>query len=146
MEDLKCLQVFLDANILFSAAIGSESCNLLWEIQSKTKTMSLLTSRHCWLEAQINIERKKPHALDRLNTLAKEITISHQPLSISLNHLQPLIHVKDFPVLAAAIQLKADVLITGDLKHFGPLFANRTLGIVVCTIKDFLLAGPKGFV
>jgi predicted nucleic acid-binding protein len=49
---------------------------------------------------------------------------------------------KDAPVLAAALAAQADVLVTGDRKHFGALMDRDDLPLRVRTPRAFLLEGP----
>jgi hypothetical protein len=44
----------------------------------------------------------------------------------------------DAAVLAAAVFSRADLLVTGDCKHFGGLFGKRIGGVLVVTIADAL--------
>jgi hypothetical protein len=48
---------------------------------------------------------------------------------------------KDAPVLAAARAARADVLVTGDLKHFGALMDRDDLPLRVRSPRAFLLEG-----
>jgi len=48
---------------------------------------------------------------------------------------------KDAPVLAAALAARADVLVTGDLKHFGALMDRDDLPLRVRSPRAFLLEG-----
>jgi hypothetical protein len=41
------------------------------------------------------------------------------------------VHEKDWPVVAAAVRLNCDALLTGDRTHFGSLFGRRLLGVAV---------------
>ncbi len=45
---------------------------------------------------------------------------------------------QDLPILTAAIQIKANILLTGDFRHFGPLFGRRIKGVRILTPADFL--------
>jgi predicted nucleic acid-binding protein len=38
---------------------------------------------------------------------------------------------KDKPILAAAIQAKANYLITGDIRHFGKYFSKTISGVTI---------------
>jgi len=44
----------------------------------------------------------------------------------------------DVPILAAAIQSEADILVTGDRRAFGRLFRTRVSGVEVLTLRDAL--------
>ena len=131
------LKLFLDANILFSAALGGPSFGLLWEIASAGK-VSLCTSRTCVDEAESNLARKRPDALVRFGDLCRKVReVPEAPER--LEDVQALLPEKDAHVLAAALANEADVLLTGDVRHFGALMIGTDLPIRVCTIRSFLL-------
>jgi hypothetical protein len=46
--------------------------------------------------------------------------------------------LKDAPILAAAVQARCDVLVTGDRTHFGPLSGRRLRGVQVLSPADAL--------
>ncbi len=100
-----------------------------------------MTSNYCSAEARENLSRKAPRQLPRFRRLLKSVAVVPAPaIEASLSHRG--LPTKDLPVLAAAIAASADVLITGDLRHFGHLMKRKDLGIRVCTIREFLLEGP----
>ena len=45
---------------------------------------------------------------------------------------------EDAPILAAAVQAKADLLVTGDRSHFGHLFRKTVRGVRVESLADAL--------
>lgn len=45
---------------------------------------------------------------------------------------------KDAPILAAAVQARADGLVTGDRTHFGPLYGRRFEGVLVLSPAEAL--------
>ncbi|NPV58924.1 MAG: PIN domain-containing protein [Actinobacteria bacterium] len=126
-------RLFLDANVLFSAAYGSPSLNRLWDLASNKKAI-LLTSAHAIEEARRNLE-KKSH-LDRLEHLINEVITVPEPVAeqtcpISLDR-------KDVPVFMAALSSKATHFITGDIRHFGKYFQKVIEGVLVCTPANYL--------
>lgn len=133
---------FLDANILFSAALGGPAFVLLWELAEAGK-VRLCSSPWCVAEARLNLTRKRPVDLARLEPLLAAVArvADVDPAPAWMLQLLP---VKDAPVLAAAIAAKAAVLVTGDLRHFGGLMARTDVGVQVQTLRAFLLAGPTG--
>ena len=133
MEPLK---VFLDANILFSAALGGSSFKLIWELAEKGK-IDLLTSRYCRVEAERNLSRKRPEAQGYLRELLAQV----REVPDALFPVIELLPEKDIPVYAAAVANKADVLLTGDTKHFGRLMARNDLPLQVRAVRNFLLEG-----
>jgi predicted nucleic acid-binding protein len=62
------VRIFLDANILFSAALGGRSFALLWEL-ARAEKVTLLTSRYCRIEAERNLSRKRPASLKAFGEL-----------------------------------------------------------------------------
>jgi predicted nucleic acid-binding protein len=44
----------------------------------------------------------------------------------------------DVPILAAAIQSRADILVTGDRRAFGRYFRMRVAGVEVLVLRDAL--------
>jgi predicted nucleic acid-binding protein len=53
---------------------------------------------------------------------------------------------KDAPILAAAVQAKADILVTGDRSDFGAFYGKRLRGVEVLTPKlalERILAGER---
>ena len=117
--------LFLDANILFSAAYR-ESAGLLkfWGLSNA----KLITSAYAIEEARRNLKENKQQ--DRLLDLIKRIKIINE---ISIAHYVQDIKLaqKDLPILAAAIAGKADYLITGDIKDFGRFFTKKIQGVII---------------
>jgi predicted nucleic acid-binding protein len=116
-------RVFLDANILFSAAYSEENGLLLfWRL----KRIILLTSPYAIEEARRNL--KEAAQRERLDVLAGSIeqipTMSSQSLTVQFPS-------KDEPIFRAALAGGATHLITGDARHFGALFGKQVMGIWV---------------
>jgi len=121
--------VFLDANILFSAAKSDGAVRSLVE--------QLLTAGHdCWAdaytseEARRNLIAKFPQSLEPFETLLQRLSISTTAPSLT-----PVkkIHLpdKDRWVLAAAVSLKCEALVTGDRRHFGKFFGRRVADVAL---------------
>jgi predicted nucleic acid-binding protein len=134
--------VFLDANILFSAAIGGQAFELLLDL-ARAGRVRLATSRACILEAERNLDRKRP---DRRPVLAAVMTLVSVAAYENPEHSEwasALVDADDVHVLAATRAAGADVLLTGDVTHFGPLMERSDLGLQVRTVRAFLLEGPR---
>lgn len=131
------LKLFLDANVLFSAALGGRSFALVWRA-ARVGKVSLVTSVYCLTEAERNVRRKAPAAVDAFRSLREDVRVVEDA------HDAPATEVglpsKDVPVYAAAVETGADMLLTGDLKHFGPLMDRDDLPVRVMTVRTFLLA------
>jgi predicted nucleic acid-binding protein len=123
-------RLFLDANILFSAAYRPKNGLLaLWML----KRVTLLSSPYAIEEARRNLDDNLQRA--RLRRLVRSVelvrTIASQPLSVEL----PL---KDEPILRAAFAGRATHLLTGDLKHFGKFFGKKVMGILILPPGHYL--------
>ena len=124
------MRVFLDANILFSAAKSDGAVRAL---------VSLLCDRghECWVDAYVvaearrNLASKGPQAVQVLQALLGRLQIAPAALvtgtAVELDWLPP----KDRPVLAAAIRLGCDALVTGDRKHFGSAYGQQVGGVTI---------------
>jgi len=127
-------RVFLDANILFSTAYGSPGLNLLWKRAEERKCI-LFASRYVIGEAKRNLGNEKQ--TNKLEEMLSNIQITPEadpslPCPVDLP-------IKDRPVLMAAISVRANYLITGDLKHFGKYFGQTIEGVEICTVRDYFL-------
>lgn len=131
------MKLFLDANVLFTAAHNPNGKAALVIELSRWESWSLATSAYAREEAIRNLERKAPEAIVRMNTLFKSLhAVEHRldmPFPIALVE-------KDRPIFQAALGWGASHLLTGDLKHFGPMMnqPSETRGIVVQTVAEFL--------
>ncbi|MBI5494717.1 MAG: PIN domain-containing protein [Deltaproteobacteria bacterium] len=134
-------RVFLDANVLFFAALGGPLFQRLWLLAEHQRVV-LLTSAHCLDEALRNVTRKRPVATDALTQCAAAVLIVAEGDVERQVWARALLPEHDAPVLAAAVDARAHALITGDVKHFGPLMARTDLPLRVRTIRNFFLEGP----
>jgi predicted nucleic acid-binding protein len=120
-------RLFLDANVLFSAAYREGAGLLqLWEVPRTV----VMTSGYAAEEARRNLETGAARArLERLldrTTLVSEAPDIPLPASVRLPD-------KDKPILQAAIAATASHLVTGDLRDFGVLIGKRVHGITIDT-------------
>jgi predicted nucleic acid-binding protein len=119
--------IFLDANVLYSAAyLESSGLARLWSLND----VELVSSVYAIEEARRNLAIDRPEALQRLIRLTETLSTvdTPQPLTLPKNlRLDP----KDQPILMAAIHGKADYLLTGDAKHFEHLYGKRIEGVLV---------------
>jgi predicted nucleic acid-binding protein len=126
------IRVFLDANILFSAAYREQNGLLrLWDNEGIT----LVTSSYAVTEAERNITLKRPNASERLGILTTRIEVSSETRFPAVNHALP---PKDQPILAAALGAKCSILLTGDIADFGHLIGKVFDGVHIMTASMFL--------
>ena len=120
-------RIFLDANILFSAAyLENSGLGRLWQLDD----VELLTSSYALEEASRNLALERPSALNRLERLTHGLTMVDSPQTVSLPASIRL-DSKDRPILLAAIHAQADYLLTGDARHFGHLYGKRIERVMV---------------
>ncbi len=128
-------RVFLDANVLFSAAYRDAPGLLaLWRLRD----VELLTSGYAAEEARRNLDT--PERAARLERLLGDVRIVAEPWAVPLPAGVRLPE-KDQPILGAAIAAEATHLLTGDLRDFGPLMGMRVAGVFVQTPGEFLRRG-----
>ncbi len=127
--------MFLDANALFSMALGGPVFNAILEV-AKRGRLRLLTSAFCYFEAWRNVELKVPERREALRAILKWIRLV--PEAQPEPWMEGLLPEKDMPVLAAAVAAQATHLLTGDLRHFAPLMAREDLPLKVLTPGDFI--------
>jgi hypothetical protein len=124
-------RLFLDANVLFSAAYRPNAGLLrLW----KLKNVVLCSSGYALEEARINLADEDQKA--RLITLSGLVHLFEAgpgplPRGISLPE-------KDAPILLAAIAAETTHLLTGDVRHFGPYFGKKIAGITIELPGEYL--------
>lgn len=120
-------RIFLDANVLYSAAyLEDAGLDRFWKLAN----VELLSSTYAIEEARRNLALDRPSALPRLERLKSALRVTNPPQDLTLPvHLN--LDPKDQPILAAAIYGKAAYLLTGDARHFGHLYGKRIEGVMV---------------
>jgi predicted nucleic acid-binding protein len=124
------MRIYLDANVLFSAAKSDGAVRELLALLDRA-------GHECWVdgyvieEARRNLAAKYPDSMVALDKLLTGMTAnSVQPRDPTLEDSLPL-PAKDRPVLAAAIRLRCNALVTGDRTHFGALFGRTIHGVTI---------------
>jgi uncharacterized protein len=124
------MRVFLDANILFSAAKSDGAVRSL---------VRLLVERghECWADAYVveearrNLVAKGPEALKVLDALLSHLSVAAAALPAAEVADVAWLPEKDRHVLAAAIRLGCGALVTGDRTHFGAGYGRSFGGVTV---------------
>jgi predicted nucleic acid-binding protein len=120
-------RIFLDANVLFSAAyLENSGLARLWQLENA----ELLSSAYALEEARRNLVLGRPTAVVRLERLTPKLILVNPPGDLKLPASVRL-DAKDRPILLAAVHGKADFLLTGDSRHFGHLYGRRIEGVMV---------------
>ena len=98
----------------------------------------MVTSAYAVEEARRNLSNPgQRRELDELLRFVEVVTTAaptDHPLFSSVVELPD----KDRPVLLAAIGVGATHLLTGDFRHFGPLYGERVEGVLILPPGDYL--------
>jgi predicted nucleic acid-binding protein len=126
------MKLFLDANIIFTAAYTPQGASGFLFSIAETGAITLCTSLYALDEAKRNLALKAVDKLPTLEKLLPHLTIvsEPQPEKVAWAALLPLPR-KDAPIMAAAVSCKADILDTGDRRDFGSLLGTTTEGMLV---------------
>lgn len=122
------MRIFLDANVLFSAAKSDGAVHQLLTLLEKSGHECCVDG-YVIEEARRNLVAKAPDrvvALERL--LSRMKTAGAQRSDTALEAPLP---AKDRPVLAAAIRQSCTALVTGDRTHFGALYGRTIQGVTI---------------
>lgn len=129
-------RLFLDANVLFSAAYRPDARLLdLWELQQ----VILCSSAYAAEEARRNLTDEDQRI--RLTQLSHSLELFEAgETSLPRGILLP---EKDRPILLAAIEARATHLLTGDARHFHAYFGRKIGGIAIVRPREYLRERKK---
>ena len=119
------MKIFLDANILFSAAQKTSATRQLLVLVSRSA--QLFSNSYAVTEAERNIANKRPHLTAGLKEVVAKMQINDTLAAIESVALDE----KDHPILAGAIGCRCDYLWTSDKKHFGHLYGKSVSGVTI---------------
>jgi predicted nucleic acid-binding protein len=128
-------RVFLDANILFSAAYRPDAgLRRLWGLPD----IELVTSAYAVEEARRNLDRSEQRAalealLQSVRVLAA--TPGDPPLTGPIELAE-----QDRPIFAMAVAARATHLLTGDVRHFGRYYGQTVAGVRIMPPAAYLLS------
>ena len=124
------MRIFLDANVLFSAAKSDGAVRQLLRM--------LLDAHHeCCAdgyvvaEARRNLATKGPEAMAALDALLARLRVAPAKVPRASSPETRWLPEKDRPVLAAAMRLHCDALVTGDRTHFGRGYGKVFGGVTI---------------
>ena len=133
------MKLFLDANVIFSAAHGEEGRSQDMLALARVGYCELLASKHALEEARRNLDLKSAGFQRRLDAALAQITIvAEAPTALVAWAQAQGLPLKDAPILAAAIHAQANLLVTGDRRDFGHLFGRTLRGTRVATLAAAL--------
>jgi uncharacterized protein len=125
--------VFLDANVLFSAAYRSDAglCQL-WEVPD----LELVTSAYAVAEVRRNLD--SPERRTTLETLLQSVQVLATTAGDPRLKLPIELAEKDRPILVMAVAARATHLLTGDVRHFGRYYGQIVAGVHILPPAAYL--------
>ncbi len=119
------MRIFLDANILFSAADRDSATRAVLDILLK-KGREAVTSQYAFEEAERNLSLKRPRNLSGLLSLSSQLLI--------IRAISPSVRCDlnedDLPIISSAKAGDCALLWTSDKRHFGQYY-----GLELCGVK-----------
>lgn len=137
------MRIFLDANILFSAAKSDGAIRRLLRMLAEA-------GHECWVDAFVveeanrNLLAKAIKGRAQLAALLADVRMA--PTRARDAYLESTLPLpgKDQPVLAGAIVNGCEALVTGDKAHFGRLYGKKVQGVAIHSprsLAEALLGG-----
>lgn len=129
------MRIFLDANILFSAANPSGSIRQLLNVVRAA-------GHQCWADEQVireahrNLFLKQPERIPDFEHLLGETHFASKLPNMPLSLMETPLPENDCRVLAAAIANACEAFVTGDQTHFGPLYGKTVRGVKICSPRQ----------
>jgi uncharacterized protein len=131
------MRIFLDANVLFSAAQSDGGVRRLLGLMRERSHVGVVDA-YVVAEARRNVAAK---AVLRNASAVQDVEGLLAGLEMSLSHAQPLspeqkaladwLPDKDRPVLWAAMALGCDALVTGDKTHFSAGYGQHFADVLI---------------
>jgi predicted nucleic acid-binding protein len=142
----KDLRLFLDANVIFSAAYSPEGRSAMVFLFGRRKRCRLVSSRFALEEARRNLEQQRTEALKVFSKNLPWIRVVPEADASAIETVASIgLDPGDVPILAAAIG-QAAILVTGDRKHFGPWMGKTVYGLRILSLAaalDLIISGEE---
>jgi uncharacterized protein len=119
------MKVFLDANILFSAARPESPLRAM--VVALVRRSACVTNSHAIVEAERNLVCKRPEHVDSFHELLARIPVENR----FSDPVEVILADKDKPILGGAIGCQCTHLLTGDRTHFGRFYGQTVHGVLI---------------
>jgi len=119
------MRVFLDANILFSAAQSHSRMHAFLDVL--LEEAECLTNDYAIEEARRNLATKFPGGVRALERLVQQFEV----ISNLETNLEVDLQLKDVAILGGAIAGRATHLLTGDARDFGKFWGKTIQGVKI---------------
>ncbi len=124
------MRIFLDANVLFSAAKSDGAVRRLLGLLLADGHV-LCADSYVAEEARRNLSAKGPAGLTELAALLDRLEIASMQTDLTIVSAALALPEKDRPVLVAAVRMRCAALVTGDRAHFGPFYGSALAGVAI---------------
>lgn len=124
------MRIFLDANILFSAAKTDGATRRLLRMLRAARH-ELWADAYVLEEARRNLAAKAPEGILGLDAIIGAVRVADAHPADAGRRFSTTLPEKDRPVLAAAVRLRCEALVTGDRTHFGALYGKVINGVTI---------------
>lgn len=129
-------RVFFDADVLIAGSASTTGASFLLLQLAELNFFEGITCRQVVEECTRNLTRKIPQALPLFKQiLAASLIVVDDPAAATVHSYAGMAHAKDLPILTAAIEQKADVLVTFNVRHFHP---SQEPGLLIATPGNLL--------
>ncbi len=99
--------------------------------------IGLVVSEYAVKEALANLQRKHPESVGELLILLDGLQFAQEPPEALADRLRDRVSdPKDVPILAGAVWTEADLLITGNSRHFGHLYGTHVGGCLILPPRE----------
>ncbi len=138
-------RVFLDANILIAASVRDGPAREFMRLAERQRNVTLLTNEYGLDEAERNVQRWRPAALEDFRALREQVRTCADPTEQMENLVSSQLPRgvrlprKDLPIMAGAVTVAADWLVTRDSKDFRPLYGKTVFGVGVLSLGTALM-------
>lgn len=120
-DDPRQVRIFCDSDVLIAGAASTTGASHILLQLSELTLLSCLTSQYAITEAERNLRAKLPAALPAFRLILQAaVEVTPAPPDAVVQSVADHAHIKDVPILAAAMWEKADFLATFNLRHFRP--------------------------
>ncbi len=130
------IRVFFDADVIIAGSASQIGASFLLLQLCELGLLNGLTSKQVVEECKRNIRKKLPKAEPFFKQIIKySLEIVPNPKSKVIKTYQQEAHLKDVPILAAALETKAQYLLTFNISHYWP---DADRNILICKPGDLL--------
>jgi predicted nucleic acid-binding protein len=117
----KLITVFFDSDALIAGSASREGAAFILLQLAELGMIKGFTSQQVVDECRKNLFAKLPDALPAFEKiLTSAITILENPSGKETANFEKMAHIKDAPILTAALKMSAHFLVTFNTKHFNP--------------------------